>query len=71
LNIFDQLLSRLHIVVACVPDFLDDIDLVLGIEIEASELLVLVGIEREIADLFGVEVEAIECVFWCLGEGNN
>lgn len=53
------------------PDFLDDIDLVLGIEIEASELLVLVGIEREIADLFGVEVEAIECVFWCLGEGNN
>ena len=56
----------------CVPDFFDDIDLVLGIEIEASGLLVLVGIEREIADLFDVEVEDIEGVLiWCLAQTPN
>ena len=49
------------------PDFLDDADFVL--EIEVSDLLVLVGIEREIAD---VEVEDIEGVLiWGLGEGSK
>lgn len=52
------------------PDFLDDVDFVL--EIEVSDLLVLVGIEREIADLSGVEIEDIEGVLiWGLGEGSN
>jgi hypothetical protein len=37
-----------------------------------SDLLVLVGIDRETADLSGVEDEDIEGVFiWGLGAGSN
>ena len=54
----------------CAPDFLDDVDCVL--EIEMSDLLLLVGIDRETADLSGVGDEDIEGVLiWGLGAGSN
>ena len=53
----------------CAPDFLEDVDCVL--EIEISDLLGLVDeVEREIPNLSGFEGEGEVALIWGLGGSN-